>query len=70
MLAAFEATVRRNAKDEADWNRTYTMLSAEPPHVKRQRLAAGSKQAPAARMTVEGAEAMLARFAAADAAYG
>lgn len=74
MLAAFEATVRRSAKDDGDAKRTLAALAAEPLEVRRQRkeaeragiLAPGT----GGRMTVDDAEAMLARFAAADAAFG
>lgn len=69
MLAAFEATMRRNAKDEAEWKRTYAMLSAEPPEHRKKRRAAGAGPSPSG-MTVADAEAMMARFAAADALYG
>lgn len=70
MLAAFEATMRRNAKDEAEWRRTYTTLTAEPPEVRKQRLATGRRADGAGRMSVDGAEAMLARIAAAEAVFG
>lgn len=65
--------MRRNAKDEADWARTYTALAAEPRDVKRARVAAG-RTGPAAaqtagRLTTAGAESMLAMFAAEDAAF-
>jgi len=74
MLSAFEATMRQNSKDEAAWRRTQAALSVEPPEVKRERrrAAAAGLVVPAApaRMSVEDAEAMLARFAASDAQFG
>jgi len=74
MLAAFEASVRRGAKDESEAKRTMAALAAEPPDVRRERKAAerSGKVAPGGGvgMTVDDAEAMLARFAAADAAFG
>lgn len=73
MLAAFEATIRRNAKDDGDAKRTLAALAAEPIEVRRERRAAeraGILAPGSGRMTVDDAEAMLARFAAADAAFG
>lgn len=74
MLAAFEATIKRGAKDEAAAQRTMAALSAEPLELRRQRRAAersGAKTPDAGgRMTLDEAEAMMARFAAADAAFG
>jgi len=78
LLAAFESTLRQHSKDEAAWNRTLASLTAEPKEVREERLAA-TRAAVAAgapppeapnRMTVDDAEAMLARFAASDAQYG
>lgn len=73
MLAAFEATIRRSAKDESDVKRTMAALAAEPPEVRKQRradaLAGRAAPATAGRMSVEDAEAMMARFAAADAMF-
>ena len=74
MLAAFEATVQRNAKDESAAARTMAALAAEPPEVRRERRAAQkagvAAPAGAGRLSVDDAEAMLTRFAAADAAFG
>lgn len=74
MLAAFEATLKRGAKDDAAAQRVMAALSAEPLELRKQRRAAerAGTQAPGTggRMTVDDAEAMMARFAAADAAYG
>lgn len=74
MLAAFEVQIRKGAKDEKDAARTTAALSAEPIEVRKQRREAerAGKVAPGggARMTVDAAEAMLARFAAADEAFG
>ena len=74
MLAAFEAMIRRNAKDEKEAKRTLAALAAEPLEVRRERRAAekAGTVAPGTggRMTVDDAEAMLARFVAADAAFG
>lgn len=65
--------MRQHSKDESAWNRTYQGLTSEPKEVRdeRRRLAAAGVQvAPASRMSVTDAEAMLARFAASDAQYG
>lgn len=78
LLAAYEATLRQNSKDEAAWNRTLATLTAEPKEVREQRLAetraavAAGEPVPEApgRMSVDDAEALLARFAASDAQYG
>lgn len=74
MLAAYEASIRRGAKDENDAKRTMSALAAEPPDVRRERKAAeraGTRSmGSGGGMTVDDAEAMLARFAAADAAFG
>jgi len=73
MLAAFEAQMRRVAKDESEAKRTMAALTAEPPEVRRQRreaARAGARAPSGGRMTVDSAEAMLARFAAAEALYG
>ncbi|AKA61743.1 hypothetical protein AVT62_gp05 [Streptomyces phage TP1604] len=78
MLAAFEATLRQNSKDEAAWNRTLAALTAEPPEVRAERREAVRAAAAAGvplpespgRMSVDDAEALLARFAASDAQYG
>lgn len=78
LLAAFEATLRQHSKDEAAWNRTLAGLTAEPKEVREERLAearsaaVAGTQAPEApnRMTLDDAEAMLARFAASEAQYG
>lgn len=78
MLAAFEAALKQSSKDEAAWKRTYQGLTAEPKEVRAERMAAAkaardrgeaAPQAPG-RMSVDEAEAMLARFAATDAMYG
>lgn len=74
MFAAFEAMIRRNSKDEAEAKRTLAALSVEPAEVRKQRREAekAGTLAPGtgARMTVDDAEAMMARFAAAEAAFG
>ena len=78
LLAAFEATLRQHSKDEAAWNRTLAALTAEPKEVRDARLAEAKAAAAAGapppeapgRMTLDDAEAMLARFAASDAQYG
>lgn len=78
LLAAFEATLRQHSKDEAAWNRTLTSLTAEPKEVREERLAAARDAAVAGkpppeapgRMTVDDAEALLARFTASEAQYG
>ena len=78
LLAAYEATLRQHAKDEAAWNRTLAALTAEPKEVREERraatraaVAAGAPppEAPG-RLTVDDAEAMLARFTASEAQYG
>jgi hypothetical protein len=73
MLAAFEATMRQNAKDEAEWTRTYASFTAEPKEVREARRAAeaaGARTEGRGRMSVGDAEAMLARFTASEASYG
>ena len=74
MLAAFEATLQRNAKDETELKRTMAALSTEPIEVRKERQAAARAgkvvQDAGGRMTVDDAKAMLARFAASDAAFG
>jgi hypothetical protein len=78
LLAAFEAAVKQSSKDEATWNRTYQVLTAEPKQVRDERLKAvreaaltGAERPEApSRMSVQDAEAMLARFAASDAQFG
>lgn len=74
MLAAFESTVRKGCKDEAEWKRRQAELYAEPKEVRdeRQRAARAGRPLPDApqRMSLDSAEAMLARFAASDAALG
>lgn len=71
MLAAFEALLKQRAKDDAEWQRTYQSLTAEPPEERRKRREETSSGArPVPKMSVGDAEAMLARFAASDAAYG
>ena len=74
LLAAFEAQIRRSAKDEGEARRKLDQLAAEPPEVRRKRVAelragraAGSARG---RMTAEDADALVARLAAADAMYG
>lgn len=76
MLAAYEAAMRRGAKDEAEWKRVHAQLYAEPPQVRQQRREDARKRAarglpppPAVGMSVGDAEAILARFQAADARY-
>lgn len=74
MLAAFEAQLKRSAKDDAAWRRTESLLRAEPKEVREERrrsVAAGRPVLPAGGgMTVDDAEALLARFAASDAMFG
>jgi hypothetical protein len=73
LLAAFEASLRRSAKDEAEHRRLQAQLTAEPREVReeRRRAAAAGRAVPSGSgMSVECAEAMLARFAAADASFG
>jgi hypothetical protein len=73
LLAAFEATLRRNAKDDAEWRRVSAQLTAEPKEAreKRRQQAASGRAAPAGgSLTEDAAQALMARFAAADAMYG
>lgn len=78
LLAAYEATLRQHSKDEAAWNRTLATLTAEPKEVREERreaaraAAASGAPPPEApnRLSVDDAEALLARFAASDAQYG
>lgn len=70
LLAAFESSVRQNAKDDAAWQRTFTELTAEPKEVKQERLRQGVRAGPPkAGMSVDAAESLLARFAASEALY-
>lgn len=69
LLAAYEATLRRAAKDEQAWNRTRSEIYA-PPKGQRQSPQAAAQAPAAGRLSVGDAEAMLSRMAAADAAYG
>ncbi|AMD42746.1 hypothetical protein SEA_XKCD426_5 [Streptomyces phage Xkcd426] len=74
LFAAFESDLRQHSKDESAWRRTQQELMAEPKEVREERKrVAASGQRPAdqpGRMTVDDAEALLARFAASDAAFG
>ena len=78
LLAAYEATLRQHSKDEAAWNRTRQALTAEPKEVRDARREAAKQAAatgapapePAGQLTVDDAEALLARFAASDSQYG
>lgn len=67
MLAAYEAQLRQGAKDEADWQRMLSQLTVEPIEVRRERRRTGDSGA--GRMSVDDAEAMIARMMAADAAF-
>ncbi len=74
MMAAYEATVQRGAKDESAWRRMRTQLYMEPPEVKQQRLRSdpSTKKAPSpgGGMTIDSVQALLASAAAKDAQYG
>lgn len=80
LLAAYEFTLKQGCKDEAAWRRIHGQIYAEPKEVREERRAAtvaaaqSRRAAPAAatggRMSVDDAEAMLARFAATDARFG
>ena len=74
LLAAFEASIRQNSKDEASWNRLRNELYAEPKEVRAERRAAAAAgRQPAARtggLSVADAEAMLAAMEAEDASFG
>lgn len=77
MLAAYESALRRSAKDESAWRNTRAKLYAEPREVRDARIAeqraakaAGAQPVSRAAMTVDDAEAMLARFAASEATFG
>lgn len=77
LLAAFEATLRQNSKDEAAWNRMLATLTAEPKEVRDERRRAAqvakangtAPPEPAGRMRLDDAEALLARFAASESQY-
>lgn len=76
MLAAFEATMRRGAKDESEWRRTQSQLTAEPKEVRDRRREESRQAALSGRpapsrggMSATAAEALVAQFAASDAAY-
>jgi hypothetical protein len=71
LLAAFEATLRQGAKDEADWRRTRNKLYAAP----REERAPGQRRParPEPRrggMTLEAAQALIGSADAEDALYG
>lgn len=72
LLAAYEAALRQSSKDESAWRSTRAKLYAEPKGVREARIAEQREsQAPSRMaMSVGDAEAMLARFAASDAAFG
>lgn len=78
LLAAYEAMLRQNSKDESAWNRTRMALTAEPKEIRDARRDAAKRAAatgapppePVGQLTVDDAEALLARFAASDAQYG
>ena len=77
LLAAYEAALRRGAKDEAEWRRTQAQLTAEPKEVREQRLKearqrpSGGRTAPVrSGMSVSDARALLSAFSADDARYG
>lgn len=74
LLAAFEAQIRRSAKDEDAARRTLAEFAAEPRELRRQRLAEArqgrTSVVTAGRMSEDDAEALVARLAAADAAFG
>jgi hypothetical protein len=79
MLAAFEVSLQRSAKDESEWRRTHGQIYAEPATVREERRAAARQAArdgAAGRatggsgMSAGDATALLARFAASDAAFG
>jgi hypothetical protein len=79
LLAAYEATLKQGAKDEATWRRIRSQLYAEPRDVKQERAAAaraaratvtGPPTAAHGAMTLDHVEALLAGAAARDARYG
>ena len=74
LLAAFEASIRQNSKDEASWNRLRSEIYAEPKEVRAERMAAAAagrqQEARTGALTLEGAEAMLAAMVAEDASFG
>ncbi len=65
MLAAFEATLQRTCKDEAEWSRKRQSLYRPPAGERRP-----APSAAAGAQTVAGMEAMLARMNAADERLG
>lgn len=76
MLAAFEASLRRGAKDDAEWQKLQGQLTAVPTEVREKQrqearqAAASGRTAPARGiMSVDAAEALMARFAATDAQF-
>lgn len=72
MLAAFEVTMRQGAKDEAEWRRQDGAMRAVPKEVRDQQRKAGraaGRRPLSGGMSVDDAEAMLARFAANEAQY-
>jgi hypothetical protein len=81
LLAAYLVTLKQGCKDEAAWHRLEQQLTAEPMEVRKARLEAQMKarqqalkdrlaRPQAGAITLDDAEAMLARMAAQDAQYG
>jgi hypothetical protein len=72
MLAAFEVTLRQNAKDESEWRRIDAQLRMEPKSERdkrRREAVAGRRTARTGGISLDDAEALMARFTADEAKY-
>ena len=72
MLAAFEVTLRQNAKDESEWRRIDAQLRMEPKgerDKRRREAVAGRRAARTGGISLDDAEALMARFTADEAKY-
>ena len=72
MLSAYESALRQSCEDEAECDRLRGQLYAEPPEVRRARVAAG-RAAPAEQrvgLTSDAVAALLSSAAEQDSLYG
>lgn len=70
LLAALEADMRQNAKDEAAWRRTHAELTAVPKEVRAaERRNAAAGRSSAGGMTEAEANALIASFTASEAQF-
>jgi hypothetical protein len=70
LLAAFEATLRQGAKDEADWRRTRAKLYAAPREKRTPGPAVRATPTRRGGMTLEAAQALIGSADAEDALFG